>query len=361
MGDTPTETDQLVKGKSVGDVKLQVDEKPEQANGKEEKGETAAASPYVSSESWVLILRNVLIACCMGLVFGLAFEKSRVFEPESIRGQMIMRRFIMLKIFLAAVATSSAVFLGLCTLFPDKWNEVRQLWQGACDRGVLTAVVGGSLLIGVGFACSGACPGMVLSQVGSGVEWSGLTLLGGLVGAGIYGLCESYIRPCAQAGPKLPADKRFVDDWVLTGRPAFLLAGLLVGCVGGVVALELVVPWDSPSELSVPNGALCSLSSPFQCRSWPAWVGGIMMGCLHILSLAFFNTALGSATAYQSLCASPLLLSKDLPDFVDRHPKLSYLAIFTPNRSATIWQVLFLMMVAVGMVVMVVSCGAYYF
>ena len=47
----------------------------------------------------------IIVGIAMGIVFGFALEKSRVFEPGIIVGQMQMRNFIMLKIFLTAVAT----------------------------------------------------------------------------------------------------------------------------------------------------------------------------------------------------------------------------------------------------------------
>ena len=55
----------------------------------------------------------VLIGVAMGIAFGFALEKSRVFEPGVIVGQMQLRNFIMLKVFLTAVATG-AVVLAAC-------------------------------------------------------------------------------------------------------------------------------------------------------------------------------------------------------------------------------------------------------
>eukprot|EP01083_Nonionella_stella_P049295 131402_1 len=49
------------------------------------------------------------IAC--GIIFGIAFNKSRVFEPFFIIQQMLFTRFLMLKFFLSAVATSC--FMGV--------------------------------------------------------------------------------------------------------------------------------------------------------------------------------------------------------------------------------------------------------
>jgi hypothetical protein len=50
----------------------------------------------------------IIVGIAMGIVFGFALEKSRVFEPGIIVGQMQLRNFIMLKVFLTAVATGQS-------------------------------------------------------------------------------------------------------------------------------------------------------------------------------------------------------------------------------------------------------------
>ena len=55
----------------------------------------------------------IIVGLLMGTVFGFALEKSRVFEPGIIVGQMQLRNFIMLKVFLTAVATGAVVLAGL--------------------------------------------------------------------------------------------------------------------------------------------------------------------------------------------------------------------------------------------------------
>lgn len=49
-------------------------------------------------------------AVVMGLIFGAMFQKSHVYEPIVIRSQFIFARWIMLKMFLAAVGMSMLVF-----------------------------------------------------------------------------------------------------------------------------------------------------------------------------------------------------------------------------------------------------------
>src|SRR3954452_23383263 len=95
----------------------------------------------------------------MGVVFGFALEKSRVFEPGIIVGQMQLHNFIMLKVFLTAVATGAVVLaardgLGFVKLQPK--------------AALYAADLAGGLILGVGIALAGACPGTTLVQVAVG-------------------------------------------------------------------------------------------------------------------------------------------------------------------------------------------------
>src|SRR6185436_13951243 len=62
-----------------------------------------------SREKAMSLIISILVGVGMGIVFGFALEKSRVFEPGIIVGQMQMRNFIMIKVFLTAVATGAVV------------------------------------------------------------------------------------------------------------------------------------------------------------------------------------------------------------------------------------------------------------
>ena len=69
----------------------------------------AASSHLIGGDHHVTHRLAILIGLLMGVVFGFALEKSRVFEPGIIVGQMQLRNFIMLKVFLTAVATGAVV------------------------------------------------------------------------------------------------------------------------------------------------------------------------------------------------------------------------------------------------------------
>lgn len=172
----------------------------------------------------------ILVGIAMGIVFGFALEKSRVFEPGIIVGQMQMRNFIMLKVFLAAVATGAVVLAVLNGFGYVKLQPKAALY--AAD------IVGG-LILGAGITLAGACPGTTLAQVGAGYRDALFTLLGGLTGAVAF----SYAQPALSktflgaSGPKLI----FTD---LIGVPYWMGALALAAVIVVIlVALEAWKPW----------------------------------------------------------------------------------------------------------------------
>jgi uncharacterized protein len=172
---------------------------------------------------------GIVSGLLMGVVFGVALEKSRVFEPGMIVGQMQLRNWIMLKVFLSAVATGAVVLALLNGFGVVKLQPKAALY--AAD------IVGG-LILGAGITLAGACPGTTLAQLGAGYRDAFFTLLGGLSGAVAF----SYAQPWLAAsligtGPKLI----FTD---LAGIPYWQGAlALAVAIVAVLVLLERLRPW----------------------------------------------------------------------------------------------------------------------
>lgn len=176
------------------------------------------------------VLTAVIIGLAMGAVFGLALEKSRVFEPGVILGQMQLRSFLMLKIFLTAVTT------GLVVLAVLHGFGIVKLAPKATLFGA--DLIGGALL-GVGIALAGACPGTVAAQVGAGYADAPITLVGGLFGALAFTYAEPMLQPLLLRGG--PGKLTLAD---VTGLPFWPLAlGMAVLLVISLVALERWRPW----------------------------------------------------------------------------------------------------------------------
>ncbi|MGC1094104.1 MAG: YeeE/YedE thiosulfate transporter family protein [Pseudolabrys sp.] len=197
----------------------------------------------------------IVVGITMGIVFGFALEKSRVFEPGVIVGQMQLRNFIMLKVFLTAVATGAVVLAVL--------NGLGYLKLQPKAAAYAADVVGG-LLLGAGISLSGACPGTTLAQIGAGYRDALFTLVGGLLGAVAY----SYAQPAlantflGQSGPKLIfSDLVGVPYWIA----ALVLAAVIVAIL---IGLEIWSPWQSELGNDV-DGDLPAAAPPGKTRMHP--------------------------------------------------------------------------------------------
>ena len=195
--------------------------------------------------SW---LSTILTSLLMGLIFGLAFYKSHVFEPTSIRGQFLFKKFIMLKVFFGAMGTGALLLAALSYLDVPQFASLQSLWRPtAATRGWLTGPILGGALLGAGMAASGACPGMVLAALGAGTSDSISTIAGGLLGGLVYGWKADVIqRAVLDRGPRGPTQpgKEYAHECL--GVPYYVLAaGLGVFCLAGCGMLEYLVPWRS--------------------------------------------------------------------------------------------------------------------
>jgi len=176
------------------------------------------------------VLTAVMIGLAMGAVFGLALEKSRVFEPGIILGQMQLRNFLMLKIFLTAVTTGLVLLAALHGLGFIKLAPKATLFGAD--------LLGGALL-GIGIALAGACPGTVAAQVGAGYADARVTLVGGLLGALAFTYAEPSLKPLLLTGG--PGKLTLAD---VTGMPFWVLALVFAAIlVLALVGLERWRPW----------------------------------------------------------------------------------------------------------------------
>lgn len=175
------------------------------------------------------VVTAVLIGLATGVVFGFALEKSRVFEPGVIVGQMQLKSFLMLRIFLAAVITGLIVLAVLNGAFGIKLSPKPLL---------LRADLIGGLILGAGITLAGACPGTTLAQIGAGYRDAWFTLAGGIAGALTYGYLDGTITAMfAETGTVIRFDQVLgLPFWAAAAALAIALAAVLA-------ALEAWRPW----------------------------------------------------------------------------------------------------------------------
>jgi uncharacterized membrane protein YedE/YeeE len=132
----------------------------------------------------------------IGIVFGVVLSWSGMTSPEVIREGLLFQSSYLFLFFGGAVTTA---FVGLWIL---RRRAPRALLTG--ERVQWETIkperrhVAGSLLFGIGWGVSGACPGPVATQLGQGIAWGIPTTLGLVLGILLFGRLQAR----AQAEPE---------------------------------------------------------------------------------------------------------------------------------------------------------------
>jgi len=198
--------------------------------------------------------------------------------------------------------------------FNNKFQNVRKNTT-MTTRGFKQVLIGGAIL-GSGMTISGACPGMILVQVGSGVTHALWTFIGCNCGALFYGLLQPYIpddgRTLADKGKP---SKSLTLDQVL--KKSFLSTALPVSAVLWIIVLlcELFAPWRSElKHLDLSNST--NMSSIFRWIAWNPILSGIVVGLLQFPGIVLLEKSLGTSGSYMTFVSQfipeSLLLHCDL-------------------------------------------------
>jgi uncharacterized membrane protein YedE/YeeE len=132
----------------------------------------------------------------IGIVFGLALTKGEAISWYRIQEMFRFESFHMFGIFMTAIP------VGALGLFLIRKFEMKTLDGKAIEMPVKKyhhGVIAGSLLFGVGWALTGACPGPLYAQIGSGVSVTLVTLLAAALGNLVYEKFQGRFMPGREA------------------------------------------------------------------------------------------------------------------------------------------------------------------
>lgn len=143
-------------------------------------------------------------AAVIGVVFGITLSWSGLTSPETIRAGLLFQGTYLFFFFGAALATS---YVGLRVL---RRRAPRAPLTG--ERIAWATVqperrhVAGSVLFGVGWGLSGACPGPIATQLGQGIVWGVPLTIGLVAGVLVFARLQSRVharrtRPAASIIP----------------------------------------------------------------------------------------------------------------------------------------------------------------
>lgn len=127
-----------------------------------------------------------LVAAVFGAGFGCVLAWAQLTDPDRIRQMLLLE--------------DAHYYLMMATAFAVGTLAIRVLLRGHA-RSLMTGEpvsverfpverrhVTGSVLFGLGWAVTNACPGPIAAQVGQGLWWSLLTLAGFMIGASAHAL-----------------------------------------------------------------------------------------------------------------------------------------------------------------------------
>lgn len=120
----------------------------------------------------------------VGVFFGIAFVKAEIISWFRIQEMFQMTSFHMYGVI------GIAVLVGIISVFVIKKFNIKTLEGEKItieDKKFDKGQVIGGLLFGIGWAITGACPGPLFAQIGSGFGAIAITLLAAIVGTWVYG------------------------------------------------------------------------------------------------------------------------------------------------------------------------------
>ena len=126
----------------------------------------------------------------VGLFFGIVLVRSQVISWFRIQEMFRFQSFHMYGII------GSAIVTGMLSIRIIRWLKLKTITGEAItipDKTFQWGNVYGGLIFGLGWAITGACPGPLFAQLGSGYAIVAVTLLSAIAGTWLYGLIKDKL------------------------------------------------------------------------------------------------------------------------------------------------------------------------
>ncbi|WP_345954611.1 DUF6691 family protein [Mucilaginibacter sp. PAMB04168] len=126
----------------------------------------------------------------VGMCFGIILIKSEVISWFRIQEMFRLQSFHMYGII------GSAIVVAMISILLIKRFNIKTIHQEPIiipDKKFNWGYVYGGLIFGLGWALTGACPGPLFAQIGSGILVTTVTLLSAIAGTWVYGLLREKL------------------------------------------------------------------------------------------------------------------------------------------------------------------------
>lgn len=135
-------------------------------------------------------MKNKILTLLMGLWFGIILVKSQVLSWHQINDMFHFRSAYMYLVI------ASAVVVGALSLIILRRSKAHTIDGEAIDiqkKPFHKGVVFGGTIFGMGWAITGACPGPIYAQIGSGTFLAISTFLGAVTGMYFYAFLQQRL------------------------------------------------------------------------------------------------------------------------------------------------------------------------
>ncbi len=182
---------------------------------------------------------DIISAICIGTIFGFVLHRVGATNPHLIINMLRLKNFHLMKAILLGIAfASSLLFIGMETGMIDPGHlSVKSTYWG---------VPIGGMILGIGWALAGYCPGTAVAALGEGRKDGAVFVLGGLAGAFTYMLIFAKIK------------NTFLMDKISGGKVTLAQTGssydaIIQGIQGIVIALAFafvlaLIAWTMPKS-----------------------------------------------------------------------------------------------------------------
>ncbi|MBK8551039.1 MAG: YeeE/YedE family protein [Ignavibacteria bacterium] len=132
------------------------------------------------SSLWWYNLKYTLV----GIIFGIVFVKAEIISWFRIQEMFQLTSFFMYGVI------GTAVVVGAISVFTVKKLGLKSIYGETItfeDKKLNKGQIYGALIFGIGWAITGACPGPLFAQLGSGFTVVIVTIISAITGTWIYG------------------------------------------------------------------------------------------------------------------------------------------------------------------------------
>lgn len=183
-------------------------------------------------------MMHLILALVIGGVFGFVLDRIGATNPDYIIGMLRLSRLHLMKTILLGIGVSSVL------LFSGLLSGVIEPGHLSVKSAYFGVFIGG-LLLGLGFAVAGYCPGTGLAAAATGRVDALFFVLGGLVGAFAYMGSYTWVKATGMLNSVM-GGKATLGSIAHTDYPGLFgsLPGELTGIITGVafILIAFVLP-----------------------------------------------------------------------------------------------------------------------